>query len=100
MAKRLKYHGDEQMPGEGNTLVMTRDGGGDFLIGIQHVDGGINHGTHYVRVRRANGGASVHPRLIRALAELEAVLAEIAPNVEAQARAEAGEARCSESPGA
>jgi hypothetical protein len=46
MAKRLKYHGDEQMPGEGNTLVMTRDGGGDFLIGIQHVDGGINHGTH------------------------------------------------------
>lgn len=80
MAKRLKYHGDEQMPGEGNTLVMTRDGGGDFLIGIQHVDGGINHGTHYVRFRRANGGASVHPRLIRALAELEAVLAEIAPN--------------------
>lgn len=81
MARVFKYHGDEQMPGDGNTLVVTRDGGGDFLIGVQHVEGGVNHGTHYVRFRRANGGASVHPSLIRAMADLESALAEIAPNV-------------------
>lgn len=79
-ARILKYHGNDQPPGDGNTLVMTRDGVGDFLIGVQHVDGGINHGTHYVRFRRANGGASNHPSLIRALAELESALAEIAHN--------------------
>ena len=77
----LKYHGDEQLPGDGNTLIMTRDGGGDFLIGVNHRADGLNHGTHYVRFRRANGGASVHPRLIRALAELESALKDAVSNV-------------------
>lgn len=77
----LQYHGDNQPPGEGNTLIVTRDGGGDFLIGVNRREDGLNHGTRYVRFRRANGGASDHPRLIRALAELEAALKEVAPNV-------------------
>lgn len=73
MAK-ITYHGDDQEPDNGNTLVMTRDGGGDFLLGVQHQKAGVNYGTNFVRFRRANGGASNHPRLIRALAELEAAL--------------------------
>ena len=72
-----KYFGDNQTPGSGNTLIVDRDGGGDFLIGVEHRSNGTNHGVHYVRFRRANGGASQHPRLIAALDELEAALAEI-----------------------
>lgn len=75
-----RYHGDNQESGDGNTLVVSRDGGGDFLVGVEHRSGGINHGTHFVRFRRANGGASQHPRVIKALADLEAALAEVQQN--------------------
>ena len=75
-----KYFGDNQVPDDGNSLIVSRDGGGDFLIGVERRADGINHGTNYVRFRRANGGASQYPRLIKALAELEAALAELTPS--------------------
>ena len=75
--RMITYHGDCQEPGDGSTLVLSRDGGGDFLVGVNFRNAGINEGTHFVRFRRANGGASKHPRLIRALAELEAALREV-----------------------
>ncbi len=75
--KRTAYTSDASSKGNQNMLIIMRDGGGDFLVGVQHEEGGINHGAHFVRFRRANGGASQHPRLIAALAELEAALKEI-----------------------
>lgn len=72
-ARAVTYISDES----DNVLIVSRDGGGDFLVGVQHRADGINYGSHSVRFRRANGGASQHPRLISALAELEAALAEI-----------------------
>lgn len=77
MSGKITYHGDDQEPNNGNTLVMSRDGGGDFLLGVLHQADGVNYGTSFVRFRRANGGASKYPRLVRALAELEAALAEV-----------------------
>ncbi len=77
MSGRHTYPSDVSGPDYRNTLVVTRDGGGDFMIGVQHESDGLNHGAHFVRFRRANGGASQHPRLIAALAELEAALEEI-----------------------
>lgn len=73
----LTYATDVPGPDYRNTLVFTRDRGGDFMIGVRHESDGLNHGAHFVRFRRANGGASQHPRLIAALVELESVLQEI-----------------------
>lgn len=77
MRPALTYTTDEPGYGHTNTLLVARDEGGDFLVGVKHVAGQINHGTNFVRFRRANGGASQHPRLIAALAELEAALRDI-----------------------
>lgn len=72
--KRVEYKGDDQPQDACNVLVLTRDGGGDFLLGVRNISGGINNGTHFVRFRRANGGASKHTKVIAAIAALEAAL--------------------------
>ena len=70
----IEYKGDDQHQVDGNVFVLKRDGGGDFLLGVRNISGGINNGTHYVRFRRANGGASKYPKLLAALAALEEAL--------------------------